>query len=196
MKPISRSEVLDAAAYERVRSDLRREAIEVKFRRRIQAGPRVTLVFHSRATLLHYLQEGLRAEPAADEAALLREIQIVNEMLPPPGGLSADLYIELGDTEKIREELERFSGLDRGEHLWFDLGDAGRAIARFADLPGGGSRLAAVHPVIFLLGATGTRWFRDPNKPVSFVVEHPGYTARVPVEGPVRGALGADLEDP
>lgn len=195
MRPIQRSEIQEAAAYERVRADMRRAVIDLKRRRRIQAGPRITLVFHSRETLLYQLQERLRAERVDEDAATIREIPIVNEILPAPGGLSAELYIEIADRAKIREEMERFAGLDRGEHLWFDLGDAGKSVARFSHDPEVTADWACVHSVQFLLGQAGARWFRDPAKEVVLFVEHPGYTASVPVEGTVRSALAEDLEE-
>ncbi len=193
MRPIDRSEIRDAAIYERIRAEARREMIELKSRRRVRVGQSVSLVFLNRATVLHQLQEGLRAERIIDESAIAREIQIANELLPPRDGLVGELYIELSNSERIREDLERFAGLDRGDHLRLEMGEAGRFSGQLAPAGGSEGRLACVYSVRFQLGAEGARWFRDPAKPVLMVIDHPGYSARAPVEGAARRAIAEDL---
>ena len=62
MKPIERGEILGLAAYEQVREPFRTRVMAMKKRRRVQLGPRATVVFENRDTVLLQIQEMLRTE--------------------------------------------------------------------------------------------------------------------------------------
>lgn len=195
MQPIRREEIKDLAGYERIRQAFRRETMDLKALRRAQIGEKVAIVFENRRTVLYQIQEMLRAERIVDEGAIAHELETYNELLPRHGSLAGTLFLELTDPKRIREDLERFLGLDRGEHLWFDLGPAGRVFARFAEGQSEEGRISSVHYVQFPFTKEAIEAFVQPSHPVQLVVDHPGYKAQCAVEGGLRRALVQDFAD-
>lgn len=195
MRVVRAEELKDLAAYERVRSDVRRAVIDLRERRRIQAGPTVSIVFENRETILYQIQEMIRAERIVDASAIAHELETYNELLPKGLGLAGTLFIELTDPVRIRQELEAFLGLDRDGHVWIEFGEAGRSPARFAEGQSDESRISSVHYVQFPFTTEQAAAFRDPDRPVWLVVDHPAYRSRIAVEGPTRESLIADLDE-
>ena len=62
MHKVSLDDIIGLSAYEKIRDKFRREIIELKQKRRIPVGPRVSLVFENRQTVIFQVQEMLRAE--------------------------------------------------------------------------------------------------------------------------------------
>jgi hypothetical protein len=194
MQPIRRDEIKDLTGYERVRSELRKQVMEIKRTRRVLLGEKISIVFENRQTVLYQIQEMIRAERIVEEPAIAHEMETYNELLPKAQSLAGTLFLELTDARRIREELESFLGLDRGEHLWFDLGGAGKAYARFAEGQSEEGRISSVHYVQFPFANETAEAFANPMHPVQLVVEHPSYRASSPVDGALRRSLIEDLK--
>jgi hypothetical protein len=195
MRLVRPEELKDLTAYEQVRSDVRRAVIDLREKRRVQAGPTVSMVFENRETVTYQIQEMIRAERIVEPAAIAHELETYNELLPKGLGLAGTLFIELTDAIRIRQELEAFLGLDREGHVWIDLGDAGRSLARFAEGQSDESRISSVHYVQFPFTPEQAAVFREADRPVWFVIEHPACSSRVAIEGATRWALAADLDE-
>jgi hypothetical protein len=195
MQPIRVEDIKEPTAYERVRSEIRRQVIELRTLRRLQLGGKFSVVFENRETVLYQVQEMLRAERITDEPTILRELETHNEMLPKPGCLAGTLFVELTEPRKIREALEELVGLNHGEHVWFDLGEAGRVLARFAEGQREEGRVASVHYVRFPFTREAAGAFRDLSHPVFLVAEHPSCRAKIKVEGATRRSLIEDLTE-
>jgi hypothetical protein len=193
MEPIRREEIKDLTAYERIRPEFRKRVIALRRERRILAGDRISIVFECRETVLYQIQEMLRAERIVDEGAIQHELDTYNEILPKSRSLAGTLFIELAESERIREELEEFLGLDRGEHVWFDLGGTERAVGKFAEGQSEEGRISSVHYVQFPFSPEAAASFRDLASPAWFVVEHPSYHIRVQVDGAARRSLMEDF---
>jgi len=193
MRPVTLEELMDLAAYERTRPDVRRRMIELKSRRRIQAGAKISIVFENRDTILYQIQEMVRAEKITEQARIEHELETYNAILPKDGCLAGTLFIEITEAENIRAELDAFIGLDRGDRVWFDLGALGRVVGRFAEGQSEEGRISSVHYLQFPFRPDAARAFCDVDHPVAFVIDHDGYTASVPVDGSVRRSLAEDL---
>jgi hypothetical protein len=194
MRPIAIEDLRDLTTYEQMRADSRSRIIDLRNRRRIQAGDRVSLIFENRDTVLYQVQEMLRAEKITAPERIDQELTAYNALLPPTGSLSATLFIEITDAESIRAELDAFIGLDRGEHVWFELGEKGRVVGHFAAGQSEEGRISSVQYVQFSFVPEASRAFSEPAHPVAFVIEHDGYNVRVPVDGSIRRCLIEDLE--
>ena len=66
MPPLTQADVLSPDEYERQRESYRRRIIELKRRRRISLGDKITLVFENRETLRFQVQEMIRVERILD----------------------------------------------------------------------------------------------------------------------------------
>ena len=191
MKPVDPREILDLTAYEKVRADFLRRMIEHKRPRRIGVGDNLTFIFEDRDTVIFQIQEMLRAERAVKEEKILDEIAVYNELVPGPNELSATLMIEIEDKAAIQLELDRFMGIDSGEHVWLQIGRDYAVPGRFEEGHSKDDKISAVHSVRFALPEDARRAFT--REPVALVVEHGDYRVRTELGEETRRALLEDL---
>lgn len=186
-------DVLNFFDYEKVREDRRRRVIALKEKRRVQVGPYLSFVFENRATLLFQIQEMCRAERIVDDARVQEEIDVYSALLPGPGELSATLFIEIADKDQIKAVLDRFMGIDTGEHVWMEMAGGVRVPGIFeaghSDEEKG--KLAAVHFVRFIFSDGAMSAFR--TSPVDLVTDHPAARARARLSDETKAELLTDL---
>jgi hypothetical protein len=197
MKPIAHDEVLGLAEYEKIREPFRARVVAEKKARRVQLGPKASLVFENRDTVLLQIQEMLRTERITRPAAIQHEIDTYNELIPGIGELSATLMVEIPDKEEREAFLAAAVGLER--HVWVATGTL-RVGARAAAREGATlDRTTAVHYLKFLLppplihalrgGASGNQTVIH----AEIVVDHPAYAATAVLGIEALLALGEDL---
>jgi hypothetical protein len=193
-------EIRDIAAYERVREAMRREVIALKARRRVALGPRLSLLFENRQTVLFQIQEMTRTERIVEEARIREELHAYNALVPEAGQLSATLFIEIPDLhrlsqDEVRREVNRFQGLDRGA-VRLRLGEELSLPAVFEAGHSKEEKMAAVQYLRFVVPEEARRALRDPYTPARLVVDHPRYQAEAEVGAELRQELLADLGAP
>ena len=190
MNPLTQNDLWPLPVYEQVRDEFRKKVIEEKQHRRVFVGPFMTFVFENRLTVKFQVMEILRAEKVADPAHVAEELEGFNTMLPPPGGLSSTLMVELrGSEEEVKAELARLVGLHRHVHLKID---GARVPAEFDAGRDDGTRIAAVQYVRFPLGALASKL--PGARSVALIVDHPHYQHRTELTEQQRRSLAADLE--
>jgi hypothetical protein len=187
--PFRREEILDNAAYERVRLERRRAIIALKRPRRVAVGPIVTLVFENRDTALFQIQEILLAERVTREEEIRHEIEVYSILVPGPGELCATMFIEIPDREERMRRLPELAGIERTVSM--ELGDA-RVPARFHDWRDTAERASPVSYAVFPLGDAAAA-LRDPAVPIRLLVEHPRYRAEALLSEETRASLAGDL---
>lgn len=193
MKKIELSDLTTIYEYEKMRPAMRERIIDLKRGRRVQVSPHLCLVFENRDTVLFQLHEMCRAERIVDAARVQEEIDVYNTLIPGDNELSATLFIEVDEPHRIKEVLDRFMGIDSGEHVWLQIGKgyaiAGQFEAGHSDEEHG--KLSAVHFVKFSLTPEQVCAFRDAE--VSLVLHHPAERARVRLGDAVKASLLEDL---
>lgn len=192
MRLLTRDDLIPLADYDRQRDAFRARIISLKQRRRISVGPSVTLVFENRDTLRFQIQEMARAESISDPEKLQNELDVYNQLLPSSGELSATLLIEITEEAKIKERLDSFMGLDRGETVAIVAGGE-RAYARFEGGHSHETKISAVHFIRFTPSMGMREAFADLRQPVTLEVHHGAYHAEVAVPGSMREEWLADL---
>jgi len=193
LKKIGRDEVLNLYEYEKIREGFRERIIELKRQRRVQVGEKISLLFENRDTVLFQIQEMVRTERIVDEEKIQEEVEVYNELIPDEGELSATLFIEIEEMAKIREELDRFHGLDRQGTVQLRIGDRHTIPARFAPGRSKEDKISAVHFIRFKLSPEQIRDFSSGEWEVVIVVDHPNYKAEVKLPSEVRKSLAEDL---
>jgi hypothetical protein len=193
MKPLTREDLLPLQDYERQRESFRSRVIALKQRRRLSLGPLISLVFENRDTLLFQIQEMMRAEHIQDPAKVQEELNVYNELLPAEHELSATLLIEITEASTMKEWLDRFMGLDRGQTVAISAAGE-KAYAQFEGGHSHETKISAVHFVRFRPSLGMTRVFADLHQPVSLMVDHNGYKETVAVPGSLREEWLKDLE--
>jgi hypothetical protein len=171
MKPLAKADLLSYEAYERSRDSFRQRIIELKQRRRLSIGDKVTLIFENRHTVQFQIQEMIRAERIFDPDRVQGELDVYNALLPSDGELSATLFVEITDRDAIERDLDAFQGIDHG-----------RTVA-----------ICAVHCVKFCPSPEWIREVAQEGASVSIRIEHSAYRREVTVSDEMRQEWLADL---
>jgi hypothetical protein len=196
MQPVALSEVLDNPRYEQVRVGFRTRVLAEKERRRVAVGPAFTFLFENRMTVLYQIQEMMRIEGIQDAKAIQHEVDTYNELIPPPGGLTATMLIEYEDADTRARELPLLLGVEK--HVWLRLGELPPVAATFDSRQIGEDRVSSVQYLTFALpeahrrlwaGFTGGR-----GGQVRLAVDHPHYTWEAALSRETMTALGEDLK--
>lgn len=193
MKLLTPQDLLPAAQYEEDRPAIRQKIIALKKRRRISVGEFVTLVFENRETLLFQIQEMIRIERIFDPGKIQEECDVYNALLPDRNELSATLFIEITDSEKIQPLLDSFKNIDQANTVGIKVGDT----SVFANFEAGHSKEDKISAVHFVRFST-TPNFRDllaqEEVPAFLTILHPQYRAEAPVSQELRQEWLKDLE--
>src|SRR5919106_83999 len=189
MKKVAMDDIMGFAAYEQVREKFRQRIIELKQRRRVSVGDKVTLLFENRDTVIFQIQEMVRAERITDLDKIREEIAVYNELVPNPGELSATLFLEIEDQTHLREDLLKFLGID--EVVFLNVG--GHSIrGRFEEGHSKEDKISAVQYVRFQFEPAACRAFIDGEK-AELMIDHPNYKASAVLTPEVQKSLAEDL---
>jgi len=189
MNKLSLDDIMGISAYEKVRDNFRRGIIELKQKRRVAVGTKVSLVFENRDTVIFQIQEMLRAERITDLDKIREEIDVYNGLIPEPGELSATLFLEIEDQTNLREELLQFLGID--EALFLRVGNH-TIHARFEEGRSKEDKISAVQYVKFPFAPQELSAFAGAED-AELRIDHPNYQVRAPIDPETRKSLVADL---
>jgi Protein of unknown function (DUF3501) len=178
---IERSDIVDYQTYEDTRDATREHIFAVKEPRRIHLGDNLTFLFENRETLVYQVQEIMRAEKIAREAAIVEEIEGYNRMLGATGELGCAMLIEIPDAADRKPLLEEWLGLQ--ERVYLRLEDGSKTYASFDPMQVGDDRISAVQYLRFSC----------PADPVAIGTDFPALTAEVELTAEQKAALAADL---
>ena len=192
MKTLDKESLLDIIEYEKIRHDYRKEIIDYKINRRIALGPNVTMVFENEKTLSFQIQEIMRAERLVHDEQIQEEIEVYNSIMPPSGGLSATLFIEITDEKKIKSVLNDFIGLTNSDNLYFEIGDE-KVFARFEEGREKEDKISSVHYVQFYFNQNQKDRLADLSQTVNIVIDYKNYVHSVSVKDEMRQSLVNDL---
>jgi hypothetical protein len=182
MRAVRRDEIMDLAAYERSRGEIRAAVIEAKRRRRVHVAGVLTFLFENTATMRYQVQEMIRAEKITGEAEIRHELETYNELLGGKGELGCSLLIEIPDPAERDRKLRDWLGLPA--HLYAKLEDGTKVRARFDPRQVGTDRLSSVQYLKFDVGG---------RTPVAVGSDLPALDAETALDAEQREALAADL---
>lgn len=188
MRKVTIDDIVGLAGYEKIRQDFRRRIIELKQKRRISLGDRVSLVFENRATVIFQIQEMLRVERINDLDKIRREIATYNQLIPDSRELSATLFLEI-EYPTLREELLKFQGVE--EALTLRIA-AHRLPARFEPGRSKEDKISAVQYVRFRFDDQALETFVSGGK-TELVIDHRNYRAAVVLQPETQRSLVEDL---
>lgn len=174
MKPISRDELLDLGAYERVRETYLRSVIERKKPRYVKLGSHMTGLFENRDTVLLQVQEMLRTERITQESAIAHELETYNELVPGERELSLTLFVEYQEREERERMLAALAGLESKFRVRIGSELSPATPDPRATDP---ERTMAVHYLKFPLSEGALTALRSGTVDVTLEVDHPAYSA-------------------
>jgi hypothetical protein len=191
VRKLTNADIKDLREYERERDAFRREVIAVKKKRRIPLGDLMTIVFENATTMRFQIQEMARAERMLRDEQIAHEIETYNELVPNAGELVGTLFIEITDTDALREWLPRLTRIQ--DHVAIEV--AGELVpAEEVDverLTREDTITSTVHYLRFRFTESQRRAFGD--GPVAIVVQHANYQARTELTEEQREQLVTDF---
>jgi hypothetical protein len=189
MRKVVLEDILGVAAYEKARHDFRRRIIELKQKRRVSIGDRVSLLFENRDTVIFQIQEMLRVERITDLDKIREEIAIYNQLIPSPGELSASLFLEIEQQSHLRDELLKFLGIE--EAIRFRVGRHSVPIL-FEDGRSKEDKISAVQYVRFHFDDQSLQTFLRGERS-ELVIDHQNYKAAAVLQPETQRSLAEDL---
>jgi len=191
MKKLTLQDIRSLFEYQREREEFRREVIDVTRKRRVHLGELVSLVFENRDTVRFQVQEMMRTERMTDEAAIQEELDVFNPLIPDQGELSATMFIEIADPQRVEEELNRLVGIE--DSVYLQIGDEYTEKGRAEPGRTTQEKVSAVQYVKFRLTPEEMKSFSQGDKDIYFLIDHPNYQARAKLAPETRRALDEDL---
>ena len=191
--PVTRSELLDIAEYEKKRPSFREEVMAAKALRRVMVGQHFNFVFENHVTVLYQIQEMMRVERIVEESAIEHEVSTYNSLIPPAGGLSATLLIEYVDATTRAENLPKLLGIEN--HVWLHVGALPPLAAEFEQSQIGEARISSVQYVEFPLSEAHRAGWQEAAEAgtLKLVVDHPHYSEEAVISPEVARALAEDF---
>jgi len=189
MRKVAIDDIVGLAGYEKIRQDFRRRIIELKQKRRISLGDRVSLVFENRDTVIFQIQEMLRVERISDLDKIRHEIATYNQLIPDSRELSATLFLEIEDQTDLREELVKFQGIEEAISLRIA---AHRLPALFEPGRSKGDKISAVQYIRFRFDDQALEAFVSGTR-TELVIDHRNYQAAVVLQPETQISLAEDL---
>ena len=192
MKRVELSEIKNIFEYEKLRNEYRKRIIDLKKKRRLFAGDRISFLFENHDTVLSQIQEMMRAERMVEDQVIQHEIDIYNGLLPDENELSATFFIEIIEEGEIKPWLDKLHGIDNGTCVWMEVENE-KVFAIFEEGHSNEVKLSSVHYIRFRLSLKAKEIFCDPKKSVFLIVQHPAYQVKTEISGETRQQLIDDL---
>jgi len=192
MKPIAADTLLNIIEYEKVRHTYRQDIIAYKKNRRISLGPNVMLTFENEKTLTFQIQEIMRAERLVHDEQIQEEVDVYNTIMPPENGLSATLFIEVVEEEKIRPVLNKFIGLTDRQTLYLDI-NGEKIYAKFEQGREEENKISSVHYIQFLFSNEQKNNFTDSESETMLGIDYKDYKYTETVPDGLQRSLCKDL---
>lgn len=189
MRPLTLSDIVSAKDYAKEREEFRRRIIALKRIRRVEVGPRISIVFENRDTMRFQVQEMCRIEHIEDPVLIQREIDVYNDLLPAGRSIGATLLIALNQEDDMPQILQNLSGVE--EHVFLD-GEGFRVHAQAEPGRSTEEKTSAVHYLTLMFTLDQINLLAL-SPTVSLAVHHPGYDFHTAVSAEAKASLLADL---
>lgn len=193
MEKIGAQDILPLGEYEKIREDSRRRIWEIKKVRRLSVGDYVSILFENRDTVIHQIQEMIRAEQIKDPTRVQEEIDAYNPLIPDHGELSSTLFIEIEEQERIKEILDSLMGIDEIGIVYIQIEEKIKIPAIFEKGRSKEDKISAVHYVKFRFNEAERKAFLDTSIPVYLIIDHPNYKAEAIIDHAARKDLRTDF---
>ncbi len=193
MRKVERKDILNIYEYEKVRPEKVQEIAQLKKRRRVHVGDKVTFVFENFDTVWFQIQEMVRAERMVKEEDIQFEIDTYNELIPEKNQLSATMFIEIPDEKERRETLPKLVGIHDAVYLHIGNKYTVKAEAdEKSQMDYEEGKASVVHFLKWTLTPEQVEAFK--KEPVRIEINHENYKAMAEIPPEVKEELIKDLE--
>jgi hypothetical protein len=189
---LKRSDLMSLEQYSTARTEFRARVLEHKRNRSLALGPNATWSFEDQLTMQYQVQEMLRVERIFEAEAIQEELDAYNPLIPDGRNWKATFLLEFPDVDERRRRLAQLKGVE--DRSWVQVAGCERvwAVADEDLERENDDKTSSVHFLRFELDAPMREALRR-GASVEVGVEHPEYSATVPLSPDVRAALASDL---
>ena len=186
-------DILNIYEYEKVRPEKVKYITQLKKRRRVHVGDKVTFVFENFDTVWFQIQEMIRAERIVNEKDIQFEIDTYNELIPEKNQLSATMFIEIPEAEERRKLLPKLVGIHDTVYMHIGNKHTIKAVANEkSKMDYEEGKASVVHFLKWNLTPEQVEDFK--KEPVRIEVSHENYKAIAEIPPEVKEELVKDLE--
>ncbi len=193
MRKVEFKDILNIYEYEKIRDQKIREIAQLKKKRRVHVGDKVTFVFENYDTVWFQIQEMVRAERMVKEEDIQFEIDTYNELIPEENQLSATMFIEIPDAQERRETLPKLVGIH--DTVYLHIGNKYTIKAKADEkskMDYEEGKASVVHFLKWNLTPEQVEAFK--KEPVRIEINHENYKAITEIPESVKKELIKDLE--
>lgn len=190
---ITRQNLVPLNTYRQGREEYLQKMIAYKNDRRVQLSEHISLLFENRNTVLFQIQELAHAEDLSDSKELDEYIDIYSDMLPYENELSATLFIEMDDQDRLEGLLVSLKGIEH--YLTLVVGNE-PIQAVFEEVHDDREFTTSVHYLKFSLTQTAKNELVNGNADslqVTLELQHPNLSAKVVIPPSCVRSLQKDL---
>ncbi len=176
---ITRKEIIPLATYRQGRKEYFQKMLAYKQDRRVKLAENISLLFENKSTVLFQIHELVHAEDLTDSNEIDEYIDIYSDMLPNENELSATLFIEMDDQNRLEELLIKLKGIEH--YLTLTIGNE-TVQAVFEEVHDDRDFTTSVHYLKFPLTQTAKNELvnGDPaNLQVTLELSHPHLAGKV-----------------
>lgn len=189
---IQKSDLLNIIDYEKQRDTYRSELIDYKKNRRFKLGPNILITFENSKTMKFQIQEMMRAERMVHDSQIEEELNVYNPLIPSGDELSATLFIEITDPEKIRPVLDSFIGLTEGVNVFFEI-DGEKVVAEFEEGREKEDNISSVHYIRFPFTEEQKNNFVKNSSSSSIHIDYGEYSHSIVLDDNMKNSLADDF---
>ena len=189
---IQKSDLLNIIDYEKQRDTYRSELIDYKKNRRFKLGPNILITFENSKTMKFQIQEMMRAERMVHDSQIEEELNVYNPLIPSGDELSATLFIEITDPEKIRPVLDSFIGLTEGVNVFFEI-DGEKVVAEFEEGREKEDNISSVHYIRFPFSEEQKNNFVNDSSSISINIDYGEYSHSIVLDDNMKNSLADDF---
>ena len=189
---IQKSDLLNIIDYEKQRDTYRSELIDYKKNRRFKLGPNILITFENSKTMKFQIQEMMRAERMVHDSQIEEELNVYNPLIPGGDELSATLFIEITDPEKIRPVLDSFIGLTEGVNVFFEI-DGEKVVAEFEEGREKEDNISSVHYIRFPFTEEQKNNFVKNSSSISIHIDYGEYRHSIVLDDNMKNSLADDF---
>lgn len=192
-KAITRADVLDMDAYEKVRKDKRAALLETKRNRRVEVGPHAIYLFENYETMWAQVHEMLRIEKGG-EAQIPDELEAYNTLIPQGRELVATVMFQIDDPVRRRAFLSKLGGIEETCFLTIDGEEVIAVPEEDVDRTTADGKASSVQYVHFTLSDAQAEKMKAAGTALTVGFKHPAYAHMARLSEPVRAELARDLD--
>ena len=166
--------------------------IDYKKNRRFKLGPNILITFENIKTMKFQIQEMMRAERMVHDSQIEEELNVYNPLIPLGNELSATLFIEITDPEKIRPVLDSFIGLTGGVNVFFEI-DGDKVVAEFEQGREKEDNISSVHYIRFPFTEQQKNNFVNDSSSISIHIDYGDYNHSIVLDDNMKNSLADDF---